>query len=89
MKPLWDSTQVREYLGISYRKFIDLTHDPSFPARKVRGRWRVDPEELEEWFKNQPGNQENVVQMPPKRKRGRPLKARLTPPPGGWQVRMP
>lgn len=88
MKPLLISDQICEYLGISYRRFLQYTQeDPTFPAWKVGGKWKVDPDELLDWVKNQPGcgEQNKVIQMP---RRGRPIN-NTSRPPGGWQVVVP
>lgn len=90
MKPLLKSAEIMDYLDIGRRKFQELVNeDNTFPARKLGGEWRVDPDELKEWFRNQPGagEQANVVQMPTK-KRGRPIKSNAAPP-GGWQINIP
>lgn len=99
MQPLLNSDQICEYLQISYNRFLRYTReDPTFPARKAGGTWKADPDELRAWFQAQPngtaasreehGASQNLVQIAPRRKRGRPP-VRLAAPAGGWQVRIP
>lgn len=89
MKSLLNSEQICQYLNISYNRFLQYTReDPTFPARKLGGEWKADPDELKSWFQAQPGcGPANVVQMEPRKKRGRPV--RSVPPPGGWQIMIP
>jgi hypothetical protein len=91
MKPLLNSDQICEYLNISYGRFLHYTReDSTFPARKLGGEWKADPDELQEWFKSQPGcGMENVVQLEQRRKRGRPPRATMIAPRGGYQIRIP
>lgn len=91
MKPLLNSEQICQYLNISYRRFIRYTQeDITFPARKLGGEWKADPDEVREWFKSQPGcgRETNVVQMVQRRKPGRPPRTMPTLR-GGYQIRIP
>lgn len=66
MEPLIDITEVCVYLGICTRTFTRLTiNDPTFPARKIRGQWRCDKEQLKDWVNAQRSTPErrNVVNI--------------------------
>lgn len=74
MEPLWDSKKITEYLGIDYKTYLKIIReDQAFPARKVGGSWKADPEELRDWFRDQGKqvNNGNVVEIN-KPLRGRP-----------------
>lgn len=95
MKKLWDSKQICEYLGWSYRYFIKVCHsDPSFPAHKIGG-WRADPDELEAWFKNKPkgaagaDHKVPVIKSTNRNNNSAKRTNRRIPPPGGWQITIP
>lgn len=92
MKSLLNSEQICQYLNISYGRFLRYTReDSAFPARKLGGEWKADPDELQEWFKSQPGcgRETNVVQMVQRRKPGRPPRSAMIAPRGGYQIRIP
>lgn len=55
MKPLIDSAAIIKRLGVSRRTFQRMVvNDQTFPIRWIGGKWRADPDELEDWIKNQP-----------------------------------
>lgn len=91
MKPLLNSEEVCEYLGISYGRFLQYTReDSTFPARKMGGEWRADPDELRDWFFHQPKSKSKIIEMSSRKKRGRPPKEpRLLSQPEGWTVKIP
>lgn len=92
MKPLLNSDEICEYMGISYNRFLQYTReDESFPARKMGGEWRADRDELKAWFINQPKSKSNIIDISAKRKRGRPpIKSRtISQPAGGWTIKIP
>ncbi len=74
MEPLWDINQVCEYLVISTKTFTRITiNDPTFPARKIRGLWRCDKDQLKLWVEAQRStpDRRNVIEIT-KPRRGRP-----------------
>ena len=74
MDHLWDSNKINTYFGFNYNTFLKLIRDDeTFPVRKVMGQWKADPQELQEWFRNQgkQTNNRNVVEISRPR-RGRP-----------------
>lgn len=48
--------ETAELLGFS-RDWVYriINTDETFPARRIGGRWRIDPEKLAVWVENQPG----------------------------------
>ena len=95
MTQLWTPQEVCGYLKISYRQFLKFTTtDPTFPARKIGGQWRMDPDELKAWVSEQQTPRETVIVVPiSSRKRGRPskkpTKTASKRPPGGWELTLP
>lgn len=74
MEPLMETDEIFAYLGICQTTFYRLiAEDDTFPVHKIRGRWKADPEELKEWFRNQRSTPDhrNVVETTRPR-RGRP-----------------
>ncbi len=81
MQPLMETDEIFAYLGICQTTFYEIIkEDSSFPVRKIRGRWKADPEELKEWFRNQRSTPDhrNVVEINRPR-RGRPPLSRTSP----------
>ncbi len=95
MNQLWTPQEVCKHLKISYRQFLKFTAmDPTFPARKIGGQWRLDPDELKRWVSDQQAPRDKVVVVPiASRKRGKPSKHKTarttTAPPGGWKLTLP
>lgn len=93
MTQLWTPQEVRQYLKISYRQFLKFTAtDPTFPAHKIGGQWRIDPDELKAWVAAQEGPRQSVIISLNSRKKGRPPKrkpAKTAKPPGGWKLTLP
>ena len=55
MEPLMNLQQTSEYLGFNKRHLYRIINiDPTFPAHKITGEWRIDPAELKQWVKDQP-----------------------------------
>lgn len=65
MKKLLTVNEVLDLLGIHENTFYKLCRrDPTFPARKIAGRYKADPDELEAWVKAQPTfNQEQEQKL--------------------------
>jgi predicted DNA-binding transcriptional regulator AlpA len=81
MQPLMETDAIFAYLGIGQTTFYRIiAEDDTFPVRKIRGRWKADPEELKEWFRNQRSTPDhrNVVEITRPR-RGRPPLSRTSP----------
>lgn len=95
MDQLWTPQEACQYLKISYRQFLKFTAtDPTFPACKIGGQWRIDPDELKRWVSEQQTPKQTVIVVPiVSRKRGRPANrktAKTTAKPlGGWQLTLP
>lgn len=54
MKKLLEGKEVQELLGIHQNTMYRLQQkDPTFPIRKICGKWKADPDELEAWVKSQ------------------------------------
>lgn len=55
MEKLLNTEEVKDILGISYRRLMKyIAEDDTFPARKIGGAWKVRPSELNEWIEVQP-----------------------------------
>ena len=50
MEELWDVRRVAGLLGLSERTVYQMARDGRLPARRVGGRWRFRPEEIERWL---------------------------------------
>ena len=49
LQPLMETDEIFAYLGIGQTTFYRImAEDDTFPVRKIRGRWKADPEELAE-----------------------------------------
>lgn len=47
LQPLMETDEIFAYLGIGQTTFYRIiADDDTFPARKIRGRWKADPEEV-------------------------------------------
>lgn len=61
--------QTAETLGFS-RDWVyrTINADPTFPARRLRGHWRVDADKLQTWIDNQPGSGPQAIKRRSQRK---------------------
>jgi excisionase family DNA binding protein len=65
MQALLTINQTAAYLGCSRDKVYRLLNsDPTFPARRVGGSWRIDPGKLQDWLEAQPGPGHNPRKIP-------------------------
>ncbi len=60
MEELWDIRRVARLLGLSERTVYQMVRDGRLPSRRVGGRWRFRPEEIERWLDSAAGNPEGV-----------------------------
>ncbi|MHB0978978.1 MAG: helix-turn-helix domain-containing protein [Thermoleophilia bacterium] len=61
MEELWDIRRVARLLGLSERTVYQMVRDGRLPARRVGGRWRFRPEEIDQWIDDSAtGNPERV-----------------------------
>lgn len=55
MKKLLNVNEILDILGIHENTLYKLCQrDETFPVRKIAGRYKADPDELEAWYKAQP-----------------------------------
>lgn len=50
VEELWNIQQVARLLGLSDRTVYQMARDGRLPARRIGGRWRFRPEEVEQWL---------------------------------------
>ena len=87
MKALLNTREICEYLRISRSQFYRMVRENcSFPVYQVGGRWKADPDDLEEWVKaGRPAG--TYIRHP---KYTCPRRRRLPAiPPAGWQLNIP
>lgn len=79
MEPMMTLKQASEHLQYSERTLYRIiSQDSTFPAKKIRGEWRISPEGLREWIARLPGQSirtEGKINRP---RRGRPPLSRTS-----------
>lgn len=89
MIPLLNSTQICEYLSISYSRFLQhVREDSTFPARKIGGEWKCDIDELRTWVLNQPCSKD-LIDERSKKNKGSVKTSKQKNAVGGWIVNIP
>jgi excisionase family DNA binding protein len=46
---LWTTKEVADWAGVTERTVLREIVDGNLPARRIRTRWRVDPDDLDRW----------------------------------------
>ncbi|HZJ02101.1 MAG TPA: helix-turn-helix domain-containing protein, partial [Thermoleophilia bacterium] len=58
MEELWDIRRVARLLQLSERTVYQMAREGRLPARRIGGRWRFRPEEIERWLDDSVGHAE-------------------------------
>lgn len=61
---LWDIRRVAQFLKLSERTVYQMAREGRLPARRIGGRWRFRPEEIERWLDHSVGRS-RITAPPP------------------------
>lgn len=73
MDELWDIRGVARLLKLSERTVYQMAREGRLPARRIGGRWRFRPEEIERWLHDSAGRSRTT---PARREESRPAEAK-------------